>query len=139
MANRPQASVSPIEETTRPVTSSMARTCSPGSASSISPSKLATSAASVLFQISNGGGSFDMEFTFQTGAPVVASISGPDWFGGSLPGTANTDSGLPGANLSLTERTVDLSAEAGRVLTAITFSNRSNLNAGYGIVAPAEQ
>ncbi len=95
----------------------------------------ATSRATLLFQISNGGGSFDVEFAFQTGAPFVATVSGGDWFGGTLPGTANTDRGLPGANLSLTERTIDLSAEAGRTLVAISFQNRSNTNAGYAIAA----
>ncbi|MFN3241720.1 MAG: hypothetical protein ACE37K_09435 [Planctomycetota bacterium] len=94
----------------------------------------ATSSASVLFQISNGGGAFDVEFTFASGAPVVATISGPDWFGGTLPGTGNTDNGLPSANLSLTERTIDLSAQTGRVLTAVTFLNRTNLNAGYAVL-----
>ena len=95
----------------------------------------ATSRASVLFQISNGGGAFDLEFQFQAGAPVVATVSGPDWFGGALPGTGNTDLALTSANLSLTERTVDLSAQAGRVLTAVAFQNRSNGNAGYAIAA----
>ena len=95
----------------------------------------ATSRASVLFQISNGGGTFDVEFGFQTGAPFVATVSGGDWFGGLLPGTANTDSGVTGANLSLTERVIDLSAQAGRTLTSITFQNRSNTNAGYLIAA----
>jgi len=94
-----------------------------------------TSRASVLFQISNGGGNFDVEFGFQTGAPFVATISGGDWFGGSLPGTANVDSALPGANLSLTERVIDLSSEAGRTLVSISFQNRSNANAGYLIAA----
>jgi len=88
-----------------------------------------------LYQISNGGGSFDVEFGFQTGNPVVATVSGGDWFGGSLPGTSDVDNGGGGANLNLTERNIDLSAEAGRVLTSITFSNQTNLNAGYAIVA----
>ncbi len=94
-----------------------------------------SSAASLIFQISNGGGSFDVEFGFQTGNPVVATVSGGDWFGGSLPGTSDVDNGGGGANLNLTERNIDLSAEAGRVLTSITFSNQTNLNAGYAIVA----
>ncbi|MGK0205536.1 MAG: hypothetical protein ACI9S9_004627, partial [Planctomycetota bacterium] len=95
----------------------------------------ATSAASVLFQISNGGGSFDVEFQFQTGTPVIATINGPDWFGGALPGVAGVDSAIPSANLSLTERTIDLSAEAGRTLIAIAFQNATNANAGHAIVA----
>ncbi len=94
-----------------------------------------SSRATVLFQISNGGGSFDVEFGFQAGPPVIASVTGGDWFGGTLPGTANFDSGLPGANLSLTEGTINLFTEAGRTLTSIAFQNRSNTNAGYAIVA----
>lgn len=94
-----------------------------------------TSQASVLFQISNGGGTFDIEFQFATGAPVVATVSGPDWFGGSLPGTGDVDNGTPSANLSLTERTVSLFAQSGRTLTGVAFQNRSNANAGYAIVA----
>jgi hypothetical protein len=94
-----------------------------------------TSRASVLFQISNGGGNFDVEFTFQTGAPFVATIGGGDWYGGAFLGTARTDFGGVGANLSLSERQIDLSAQAGRTLTAISFQNRTNWNAGYAIVA----
>jgi len=94
-----------------------------------------TSRTSLLFQISNGGGNFDIEFAFQTGAPFVATIGGGDWFGGALLGTDRTDFAGPGANLSLTERTIDLSSQAGRTLTAISFQNRTNLNGGYAIVA----
>jgi len=95
-----------------------------------------TSRATVLFQISNGGGAFDVEFGFQTGAPFTTSISGGDWFGGNLAGTDRTDfAGTPAANLSLSERQIDLSAQTGRTLTSITFGNRSNFNAGYAIVA----
>ncbi|MCR9245979.1 MAG: hypothetical protein NXI31_13185 [bacterium] len=94
-----------------------------------------SSRASVLFQISNGGGSFDIELGFLAGPPVIATVTGSDWFGGTLPGTANVDSGLPGANLSLTERTINLFNEAGRTLTSISFQNRTNTNAGYAVVA----
>lgn len=95
----------------------------------------AASRGSLLFQISNGGGSFEVAFLFQSGAPAVYTLSGGDWFGGTLAGTDRTDFGNPGANLSLTERSVDLSAHAGRTLTAISFQNQSNFNAGYAIVA----
>jgi hypothetical protein len=95
----------------------------------------AGSRASVLFQISNGGGTFDVGFGFQSGAPLFVTMSGGDWFGGPLPGTGFTDRALVDNNLSLTERSVDLSAHAGRTLTSITFSNRSNSNAGYAIAA----
>jgi hypothetical protein len=93
------------------------------------------STASFLFQISNGGGSFDVTFTFQSGPPVVASLSGGDWFGGQFLGRQDVDMANVGANLSIAERTVDLSGQAGRVLTAIAFGNRSNLVAGYAILA----
>jgi len=95
----------------------------------------AGSRATVLFQISNGGGSFDVEFSFQTGAPVTATIGGGDWYGGVFLGTQRTDFGGVGANLSLNERSIALGAHAGRVLTAIAFQNRTNLNGGYAIVA----
>ena len=89
-----------------------------------------------LYQVSNGGGAFDVEFGFANGAPVLATVSGGDWFGGSLPGVSETDNAaVTGANLNLTERTIDLSAEAGRLLTSVTFRNATNLNAGYAIVA----
>ena len=94
------------------------------------------STARFLFQVSNGGGSFDVTFTFLNASPVVANLSGGDWFGGAFPGTDNVDTGLIGAaNLSITERTIDLSGQAGQILTSISFSNRSNLVAGYAILA----
>jgi hypothetical protein len=71
----------------------------------------------------------------ETGTPVVATVGGGDWFGGTFAGTQQVDSAVPGANLSITERTVDLSGAAGRILTAISFGNRSNLIAGYAILA----
>ncbi|MEC7724135.1 MAG: hypothetical protein VYD05_01395, partial [Planctomycetota bacterium] len=96
----------------------------------------ATSSASLIFQISDGGGAFDVEFGFASGPPVLATVSGGDWFGGSLPGVSETDNAaVTGANLNLTERTIDLSAEAGRLMTSITFKNSTNLNAGIAIVA----
>ncbi len=94
----------------------------------------AASSAALIYQISNGGGSFDLTLTFRSGKTVVTSLSGADWFGGNLLGTDSVDSGLPGANLSVTERTVDISAHAGEVLTDITFSNASNTSAGYAIL-----
>jgi hypothetical protein len=94
-----------------------------------------TTKARFLFQISNGGGSFDVTFGFQAGSPLVANLSGPDWFGGIFQGAAGIDSATLGNNLSISEGTVDLSAQGGRTLTSITFSNRSNLNAGYAVIA----
>ncbi|MFN7587935.1 MAG: hypothetical protein ACK501_10885 [Planctomycetota bacterium] len=93
-----------------------------------------SSKASLLFQISNGGGAFDVEFVFLSGPPAVSTVSGGDWFGGSLPGTAGIDAATFGANLSLTDRTLDLAAHAGRVVTAIRFQNATTAS-GYAIVA----
>ncbi|MDG1049604.1 MAG: hypothetical protein P8R46_05295 [Planctomycetota bacterium] len=95
----------------------------------------ASSEARFLYQISNGGGSFDVTFGFQSGGSGSASLSGGDWFGGTFLGTDRVDFGSPGANLSITEGVVDLSAAAGQILTSITFSNRSNTGAGYAIIA----
>jgi hypothetical protein len=95
----------------------------------------ASSSASFLYQISNGGGSFDVTFGFQTGSPTTVNLSGPDWFGGVFTGTGNIDMAAPDNNLSISEGNVNLGANAGRVLTSITFSNRSNTNAGYAILA----
>jgi hypothetical protein len=95
----------------------------------------ASSEAKFLYQISNGGGSFDVTFGFQGGGTGTATLSGGDWFGGTFLGTDRVDFGAPGANLSITEGTVDLSVAAGQILTSITFSNRSNTGAGYAILA----
>ena len=91
--------------------------------------------ASFLYQISNGGGSFDVTFGFMSGNSTTVQLSGGDWFGGGFAGTGGVDSGTPDANLSITEGTVDLSANAGETLTSIAFSNGSNSNAGYAILA----
>lgn len=94
------------------------------------------SSAGVLFQISNGGGNFDVRFGFSSGADVIATLSGPDWFAGPYAGTDSVDRGrLGAAGLFITEGIIDLSAEAGRTLTSMSFENRSNTGAGYGILA----
>jgi hypothetical protein len=91
------------------------------------------STASILFHVSNGGGSFDVTFTYLSGHTRVRSVSGPDWFAGNYAGRDSVDRANAGATLSLTERVVDLSVDAGETLTQISFSNRSNTTAGYGI------
>lgn len=93
------------------------------------------STASLLFQISNGGGAFDVRFDFASGTSTTATINGGDWFGGAFPGTDRVDFGNPGANLSILERRIDLSGSNGEILTAISFENRSNLIAGYAVLA----
>ncbi|MCP3915060.1 MAG: hypothetical protein GY711_05855 [bacterium] len=95
----------------------------------------ASSRADFLYQISNGGGSFDVTFSFQSGGSTTASLSGGDWFGGIFGGTENVDLAALGANLSITEGGVNLSAHAGESITQISFENRSNTNAGYAILA----
>ena len=95
-----------------------------------------SSAASFLYQISDGGGNFDVRFGFSSGGDVVSTIGGGDWFGGPYAGTDRVDFGnLFGAGLFIVEGVVDLSGEAGRTLTSIGFENRSNTNAGYAILA----
>ena len=91
------------------------------------------STASVLFHVSNGGGSFDVIFTYQSARTTTRTVTGPDWFGGVHAGRDSVDRANPGSNLNLVERTVDLSADAGETLVQIAFANRSNTNAGYGI------
>ena len=94
-----------------------------------------SSDASFLFQISNGGGTFDITFDFLSGNSTTAQAMGGDWFQGPFTGTGQVDIANPDQNLNIVEFTIDLSADAGEVLTQITFSNRSNTNAGYAIIA----
>ncbi len=89
----------------------------------------------VLFQISDGGGSFDVFFSLQSGGTAFGTVSGSDWFGGTFAGCAAVDKGLPSNNLSLTVGTIDLSAAAGDSITAVSFSNSSNTGAGVAILA----
>ena len=89
----------------------------------------------VLFQISDGGGSFDVFFSLQSGGTAFGTVSGSDWFGGTFAGCAAVDKGLPSNNLSLTVGTIDLSAAAGDSITAVSFSNSSNTAAGVAILA----
>lgn len=98
---------------------------------------LVTPASSLgfLYQISNGGGSFDVTVTFATGTSVTETFSGPDWYLGTFPGTGSVDIANPDQNLSLTEGRVDLDAYVGDAITQITFSNASNANGAVGIVA----
>ncbi len=101
------------------------------------------SSAGVIFQISNGGGSFDVIFRFQGGGSHTATLTGPDWFGpfngqpniGEFVGTGFVDMALPDATLLLTEGTVDLSAYAGETLTQIGIANPTSMFSGYAIVA----
>ncbi|MCA8948199.1 MAG: hypothetical protein KDE27_01775 [Planctomycetes bacterium] len=91
------------------------------------------SQASILFHVSNGGGSCDVTFTFQSSQTAVRTITAPDWFGGPHAGRDSVDRANAGAALNLVEAVVDLSAYAGESLVQIAFDNRSNLVGGYGI------
>lgn len=91
------------------------------------------SQASVLFHVSNGGGACDVTFTYQSAQTSVHTIAAPDWFNGPYAARDSVDRANPGGNLNLVEAVIDLSADAGETLAQITFSNRSNTNAGYGI------
>ena len=90
---------------------------------------------SCLYQISNGGGSFDITCDFLSGASATVSLSGGDWFGGIYPGTGSVDCASSDNNLNIVEGSIDLGAFAGDTLVQITFSNASNANAGYAIIA----
>lgn len=91
------------------------------------------SSASVLFHVSNGGGSCDVTFAYVSGQTSVHTIVAPDWFGGSHAGRDSVDQANAGGNLRLTEVVINLSSYAGEAVSQIAFSNRSNSNAGYGI------
>jgi len=93
------------------------------------------SSVGFLYQISNGGGSFDVTLTFASGGTHTETLSGPDWFQGAFPGTANVDQANPGVNLSITEGRIDLSGFVGDALTEVSFSNQSNPIAGHAILA----
>ena len=97
---------------------------------------------SVVFQISNGGGSFDVVVGLDDGSEQVFTATGPDWFGpfegqpniGSFPGTNSIDRGNPGEDLLLTESIFRVSDAAGRMINSIAFENASNFNGGVAIV-----
>ena len=96
----------------------------------------ADSSVSVIFHISDGGGSFDVTCGFASGASITGTVGGGDWFGGPYAGSDNFDcAGLSGAGLHIDEGSVDIGGQAGDVLTSITFSNRSNTSGGYAIFA----
>ncbi|MEC7726061.1 MAG: hypothetical protein VYD05_11140, partial [Planctomycetota bacterium] len=94
------------------------------------------SAASLIFQVSGGGGAFEVAFDFASGARVIETVSSGGWLGGPLPSVAGVDSATTGGpGMSVTEQTIDLSGQAGRVLTAVTFQNADNPDVGYAILA----
>lgn len=98
---------------------------------------------SVVFQISNGGGSFDVVVGFTDGTEQIFTATGPDWYApfggqpniGSFPGTNSVDRGLPGEELLLTESIFRVADADGKSINSIAFQNRSNFGSGVAVVA----
>jgi len=116
-----------------------------------------------LYQISNGGGSFDVVLEFSDLTTVTVTLNGPDWFGpgggtptpagagvavqqnlvGTFIATNNVDQADTDQDLLVTEAVIsaaqllsDLAFDInGLELTGITFTNTSNAIAGYAIIA----
>lgn len=100
------------------------------------PLPIGNARLSLCYNVSNGGGSFDVTVQLQSGASVVTTVTAPDWFGGDILASENVD--MPQVNFPLTylnvaEATIDLSVHTGDSITAIEFGNRSNVQAGYAI------
>ncbi len=98
---------------------------------------------SVVFQISNGGGAFDVVVGFTDGSEETFNAAGPDWFApfdgqpniGAFPGTDSVDRGNNGPDLLLTESIFRIPNSLGRTVNSITFENSTNFNGGVAIVA----
>lgn len=120
----------------------------------------ATAEIGLLFQISNGGGDFDVTLGFDDASSVTVTVNGPDWFLSQNPdpngaglvsqsqfgvfnGTGNTDMPVDDADLNVVESVISVQEMindgvgnvTGKTLTSITFSNRSNTNGGYAVLA----
>jgi hypothetical protein len=117
----------------------------------------------ILYNISNGGGDFDVTLSFSDFSSITVTLNGPDWYGPSneqpgspgpgvaiqanLPGTfkgsGNVDSAVDDADLLVTEAVITAPLLLsnlgfninGRTLTNIGFSNRSNDFGGYAVYA----
>jgi hypothetical protein len=128
--------------------------------SSLNATLTADTRIGVLFQVSNGGGFFYTTLEFDDSTAVTVLLSGPDWFGDqnpSQPGqgvevqrqlgvfysSANTDIADPDVDLNVVESVISVQRLlidgfgdfTGKRLRAITFSDRSNTNAGYAVIA----
>lgn len=123
----------------------------------------AASEIGLVYQISNGGGDFDVILGFADATSVTVTLNGPDWFGpfGGTPnppgpgvgiqdnlgvdfsGAGSVDDGTPDATLVVSEAVIsaaDLLADLGfdvngRLLTDITLGNASNTIAGHAVLA----
>ena len=99
----------------------------------------------VLFNISNGGGSFDVVIGFTNGSEISRVATGPDWFGpfngqpniGIFPGAHGTDFAfgdpLMENTLLLTEEIIHLGDFDGMMVDSISFENATNLNGGVAV------
>ncbi|MEM6795638.1 MAG: hypothetical protein AAF725_16800 [Acidobacteriota bacterium] len=123
----------------------------------------ANSTVGLLYQISNGGGDFDVTLGFDDDTTVTVTVNGPDWFGPfagtpdapgpgvvlqqnlgtDFTGAENVDAGSAGATLIVTEAVIgaaELQADlgfnaSGKTLTSLAFDNPSNAAAGHAIMA----
>jgi hypothetical protein len=118
-----------------------------------------TSAIGVLYQVSNGGGNFDVTLGFSDSSSVTVSVNAPDWFQnqfpgapgsgvalqaqlGVYPGTEQVDRAPNGAPLNVVEAVIsvaELIADGlgdftGRELVSISFGNSSAFG-GCAIIA----
>lgn len=87
-----------------------------------------------LFQVSNGGGAFEVVFDFANGFSIPVPFDGPDWFGGDFAGTDNVDLGVAGGNLGINEGTFDVSFFAGSALTQVAFRGLDNDDGALAIL-----
>lgn len=105
------------------------------------------SQVTLLFQISNGGGSFDVVVGLSNGSEIVRTVTGPDWFGpfngqpniGIYDGAFGTDFGFMdplGENtLLITEAIIDIGDFAGLSANAISFENGTSPESGIAVLA----
>jgi hypothetical protein len=119
------------------------------------------SSVGVLYNISNGGTTYDVTLHFSDSSSITVTLHGPDWFYAyppdapgpgvfsqqlipdSFPATQDVDMANPGNNLYVTEAVITagkLLAErgfnvSGRRLTGITVGNKSETRAGVAIYA----
>jgi len=113
----------------------------------------------VLYNISNGGGGFEVDLAFTDLTTATLTLTGPDWFGeqtpppagpgvasqtslGTFAGAGNVDEADPSGPLNVVEAVISVHRMehdgvgdvAGKTLASITFGNAFNSN-GYAIFA----
>jgi hypothetical protein len=117
----------------------------------------ASSTVGVLYNISNGGGTFEVVFGFSDSSSMTVSLDGPDWFGsqdewydyyepndptvtyvgrfGLFAGVGDVDNPYTSDVLNVAESVISLSGQAGKQLASITIQNRTNELADYAVYA----